>query len=54
MKLIIEYDPWAERAEAQRMQAALDTLGMPAELCERRSGSSPPPQPMAPVLRSQH
>lgn len=35
MKLIIEFDPWAEKDAAERAEEALRTLGLPAELREK-------------------
>lgn len=36
VKLVIEYDPFAERRQAASAAAALDTLGIPAHLREVR------------------
>ncbi len=45
MKLIIEYDPWVDRANAERAANALSTLGIPAEIREvyphAHSGGAP-------------
>jgi hypothetical protein len=37
MKLILEYDPWADRQNALRAAEALKTLGMPVTLREVRA-----------------
>lgn len=36
MKLIIEFDPWSERADAVRAVAAFETLGLPVSAREVR------------------
>ncbi len=43
MRLVIEYDPWADTDAAKRAADALTTLGIPAELREVRATSQKPP-----------